>query len=349
MAPPRPIGCTGRRQTGAFEIIGVINDGKTVSYRDDKIQLGVTYRYQVGGVSAQNVEVKSNVEMITTGVYIAVNSQVAAMVVDPKRPFLYGVDSVNNQLHVVSLTDNTLAKSIFVGSKPSDLDINVAGTELFIANFGATEIAVVNLETREKARTLTVNTMVGTWDGNPFRLACTAGDTVVFTSEDQWNDLKLVDAKTGANLAGWRLLYQPELVASPDGTRLYVGETGISRSTLTRFDVNGSSLTMTDVSGDIRRLRRRALAITRDGKYLFYAGKKLLATNLKSVLGTFTEPIYLSNGDGSMVMGSKSIHDGNTFAILRPLPLSTAIMAISPDDKTLYLYDQCRAGSTSTG
>jgi sugar lactone lactonase YvrE len=31
--------------------------------------------------------------------------------------------------------------------------------------------------------------------------------------------------------------------------------------------------------------------------------------------------------------------DGTTFAATRTTPISTSTMAVSPDDKTLYLYD----------
>jgi len=79
--------------------------------------------------------------------------------------------------------------------------------------------------------------------------------------------------------------------------------------------------------------------VTRDGLHIFYGNRKYLAKNLKSVLGTFTESILAISADGSTVVGTASIHDGNTFAITRPLPISATVMALSADDSTLYLYD----------
>jgi hypothetical protein len=78
---------------------------------------------------------------------------------------------------------------------------------------------------------------------------------------------------------------------------------------------------------------------TRDGAFVFYAGQKFLARNLKSVLGTFSEPVLAATADGSVVIGTKNIFDGNTFAMIRPLPIAPAAVALSPDDATLYLYD----------
>jgi len=79
--------------------------------------------------------------------------------------------------------------------------------------------------------------------------------------------------------------------------------------------------------------------MTKDGKYVYYAGRKFLANNLKSVLGTFSEAIVAINSDGSLAIGAMHIFDGTTFAVTRMTPLATSTMAVSPDDKTLYLYD----------
>jgi hypothetical protein len=322
------------RQNGSLEIIDLINDPKARTYSDQKASFGVNYTYRVGALLANGQEASSNTVMITAGAFIAVNTQVAAMIVDRKRPYLYAVDSVNNQLLFVNLTTNMLEKTIFIGSKPMDLDISVSGDELFVANFGATELAVVNLETREKARGLTVNTKVGTWDGNPYRVACTAGNTAAFSSQDQWQDIKLVDGTTGANLSVTTgSIYSPDLEASPDGTRLYA-----AGDELVRFDVAAGKLTQVDSSGDRQGFGRK-IAVSRNGMFVFNGTKKYLANNLKSVLGTFSETIFATNSDGSLAIGAANLHDGNTFAIIRPLPVMSSILALSADEATLYIYD----------
>jgi DNA-binding beta-propeller fold protein YncE len=328
-----------RGQTGSFEVINIISNPATRTHRDDSALYGINYAYRVDGLTASGQVVQSNVQMAMVGAFIALNTQVTAMLVDRTRPYLYALDTVNNSLHFVNLNSKALEKTIFVGSRPADLDVNLANSELFIANFGSTEITVVNLETRDKARSLLVNTTAGTWDGNPYRLVCTAGDTLVFTSDDQWNDLKLVNATDGSALAHTASVFQPDLATSPDGTRVYVGESGISRSTVYRFDVMGSTLMQVDVSGDVGGFTTRNVVVSRNGMYVFYAGQKFLANNLKSVLGTFGEPILASNSDGSIVVGNKHIFDGNTFAMVRPLPITPAAIALGPDDTTLYIYD----------
>ena len=316
-------------------VINIVQDGASVQYRDETGQLGVSYTYRIGGVTAGGQEVQSNTQTIVTGVYIDVGSQVEAMMVDPTRPYLYAIDKVNNSLHFINLNTNTVEKDIFVGSSPVDLDINLQGTTLYVANFGSTQIATIDLANRVMTGSIFVDTTTGTWDGNPYRLACTAGDTLVFTSLDQWNDLKLVDALTGAALDVKGSIYAPDLAASPDGTRLYVGES-LGSYGVTRWDIVGNKLQMVDSSSTGGSAR---VVVTRDGKYVFSSAQKLLANNLKSVLGTFSQTILVASSDGSVAIGMSSIFDGNTFAVKRATPLTTNIMALTPDDTTLYLYD----------
>lgn len=331
---------------GGFQIINIINSATTTTYRDEAPTLGATYSYRVGAVLGPTREAQSNVQMITAGVFIAVDTQVTTMLADRTRPYLYAVDTVNNGLLFINTSNNMVEKTIFIGSRPQDLDINPAGTELYVANFGATELAVVNLDTREKTRALTVNTKAGTWEGNPYKVACTAGDSVAFTSQDQWQDVTLVTASTGATLdvSGSTFFYSPDLVASLDGTHLYV-----SGDALARFDIVNGKMTMAD-SLSVSTQISGHLSVTGDNKYLFVGNKKILTTNLKSTLGTFSDPIMLTNKDGSIAISAQHVFDGNTFGVLKTLPIGLTTsspfgsppppLALSSDEATLYIYDQ---------
>ena len=67
---------------------------------------------------------------------------------DPKRPYIYAVDKVNNNLLFVNTDTKQLEKNIFIGSVPVDLDLSLDAKELYVANFGSTQIAVVDLDIR---------------------------------------------------------------------------------------------------------------------------------------------------------------------------------------------------------
>jgi DNA-binding beta-propeller fold protein YncE len=273
------------------------------------------------------------------GPYIDVATQVETMLIDPERSYLYALDRVNNAFLFVNLDTEMLEKTIFVGSTPVDMDFSDDASEIFVANFGGTEISVVDLETQEVGRSIFVDPSQSTWDGNPHRLAVTAGNTLVYTSEDQWNDVKLVNAETGVFIAVAGSIYEPDLAASPDGTKVYAAESGLSSSHLYRFDVTATAVMQVDESPDVGFGSTRNVVLSGNGEFAFYAGRKILASNLQSVVGDFSEMILASNDDGTLVAGSTNVFDGMTFSVLAPLVVATEVLAMTPDGTTLYLYD----------
>ena len=317
-----------------YSIIDILNDATAVSYRDETVTLGVSYRYRVAGIGGDGVEVSSNVQSIAAGVFIDVGSQVERMAVDPQRPYIYAIDRVNNSLHFVNLATQTVDKTIFVGSAPTGLDINATDTELYVANSGSTEIAVVDLTTQAKTRSLLVEVTAGSTTGNPYRLAATVGNTLVFSAQDTFSPLRLINAATGATITTATTgTSGGSMVASPDGTHVYTGG-----YYFTRFDIVGATMKSVDSSSDFTS-STTTVARSGDGMFVYYGAKKVLATNLKSTLGTFPESIQLASSNGGLAVGTIRVYDGNTFSAKATLPVSTAVAAISPDDKTLYLYE----------
>jgi len=329
----------GTNQNGPFSLVGTLSDGDVTQYLDQAVTLGVTYWYRVGLYTTTGAESKSTVRSGIAGVFVNVGRALEDMIVDPVRPYLYGIDRINNMLVFVSLDSLKVTKTMFIGSSPTDLDIDKAGTELYVANFGSSQIAVVNLDTQTLARNLTVDTG-GTWDGNPYRLACMTAGKLAWTSLDQWNSVRLIDAATGAQLSNGFTIYYPDLASSPDGSRLYAGESGSSGSKIYRYDIVGGVLQQQDQTpGYGYGYSSRTVRVSGNGNFVFYAAKKLNALNLGGELGTFSEIIYASNFDGSVAVGNSNVFDGNTFAILRPLPIAGTLKTFGPDGHTLYTFD----------
>ncbi|GJM33378.1 MAG: hypothetical protein DHS20C18_23790 [Saprospiraceae bacterium] len=324
----------------SYDIIEVINDINTTTFYDQNIQFGILYSYKIGVLVANGDEAQSNIESQQFfGENIDVGTQIEVMKVDPVRPYIYALDKVNNSLHFINTDDKVLEKTIFVGSSPTGFDLNPNGDLLYIANFGSSELTVVDLNTQEISTTLFVDTNAGTWDGNPYRIVYMENNKLVFTSEDQWNNLKIVNASNGSLISYTDgSIYQPEIITNPGRTIIYAAESSLSTSTIHRFNLVGNNLQLVDENG-IDGYAARALVSSGNGQYLFYHKRKILANNLQSVLGTFSENIYASNVDGTKVIGEENILDAVTFSIIRPLPLSTRIMALAPDNETLYLYD----------
>lgn len=317
---------------GAYAVIDVINDATAETYRDPTVMLGTSYHYRVGGLNAGSVEVESNSQTIAAGVFIDVGSQVQRMKADPQRPYLYALDMVNNSLHFINLTSNRVDKTIFVGSSPTDLDISLSGAELYVANSGSTEIAVVDLAMQAKSRSLLVAGTSSYPSPNPYHLAATAGDTLVYTGQSSGSSLILANALTGSTITSVYNSLGGAIVASPDGTHVYTG--GYQ---LVRYDIVGTTMKQVDTAGNFNG-STTTLSRSGDGMYLFYGAQKVLATNLKSILGTFPESIQLANADGTIAIGGIRVYDGTAFTAKATLPLTTTVTAMSGDGKSLYLY-----------
>ena len=324
--------------TSNFDQIGTIDNINTTTYFDNDVTIGESYYYQIGVNLSNGEERLSNTQFIPfEGVSIYVGTQVEKMIVDPTRPFLYALDRVNNSLLFIDTDQGILTKTIFVGSNPTDLDMSIDEEKLYIANFGSTQINVIDLNTQEIDFSFFVDPNVGTWDGNPYRIAALSNNRLAFTSEDQWNSVKIVDATTGNNLASGASIYRPELYTNPAGDVLFAAESGSSGSQVIRYNVTSNSLSEVDESGS--GSAQRGSFITANGEFIFFRKQKILASNLQSSLGTFSDNIYAANKDGSIALGEEQYYSGSNYSILGNLPITSKIMAADPNDDIFYLYN----------
>ncbi len=326
--------------SSAFQVLTTINDINTTSYFDSDVSFGEDYYYYIGVTLSGGGQSASNTECLKPyeGASINVATQVEKMIVDPDRPFLYAIDRVNNSLLFIDTDQGLLTKSIGVGSSPTDLDISLDGEKLYIANFGSTQINVVDLNTQEIDFSFFVNTNVGTWDGNPYRLTALSNNRLAYSSEDQWNSVKIVDATTGNHLDAGGSIYQPNVFSNPEGDVLYIAESGSSGSQVIRYNLSGNNLNEVDESNS--GSARRNGFISYNGEFIFFRRQKLLANNLQSVLGTFPEEVYTANSDGSIALGEEQYYSGDNFSILGNLPVTSRVMASDPNDNDIfYIYN----------
>ena len=106
---------------------------------------------------------------------------------------------------------------------------------------------------------------------------------------------------------------------------------GLDNDALTQVDRSESSVAFGGI---------RDACISGDNKFIFYNGVKLLANNLQANLGSFSEWIVACNFNGNIAIGTNNIWNANNFSIIKPLPISSSIIILDKDQKTLYIYDQ---------
>lgn len=328
-----------QNNTGPFDIIDIISDINTNNFSDTNISFGVRYFYQIGVVLNNGEEVLSNIESeLFEGENIDLGVNIVRMILDPSRPYIYALDQLNNSLLFINKESKVVEKTIFVGSSPTDIDISIDNSKAFIANFGSTQLAVIDLVNQEKVDEIFVDTQGG-WDGNPHRISCLSNNRLVFTSEDQWCDLKLVNAETGASLYNTGSIYQPGLLSNSTGDIIYATESGSSGSATLRFNLSGNELIEVDESDGGSSFGFRDGCISGNDEFIFHRRIKYFSNNLSSVLGSFNENIIDCNFDGSIAIGEENIWDAEEFAIIKPLPISSSILRLDHDENTIYIYD----------
>ncbi len=324
----------------SFEVIDVITDVNTLSFTDTNVYFNTRYYYRVAVVINNGDESFSNTESkLFEGENIDLGVNIVRMIIDPERPYIYALDRINNSLLFINKDTKTVEKTIFAGSKPSDIDISLDNSKAYVANYGSNQIAVVDLETQEIVNNLFVE--VGTWDGgNPYRLACLADDKIVFVSENQWVNIKLVSAINGSTISTvLGNAYYPGLLTNSSGTIVFVTESGSSGSEIIRYDLTGDMLNKVDQSDAGSANGLRDGSISGNDTYIFHLGSKYLTHNLSTKLGSFSEKIIDCNYDGSIAIGEEYIWDAETFSIIKPLPVSSSILRLDNDDNTIYIYD----------
>lgn len=105
---------------------------------------------------------------LTTYVDMA-SANLARIIADPGRPYVYLSDSAANAVHFFNTDTYSIDKTIVVGSNPGMMDIKADGSLLFIALLGGSDIAVIDLTAR------TLLSPIGV-PGTPNALAVGAND-----------------------------------------------------------------------------------------------------------------------------------------------------------------------------
>ena len=105
----------------------------------------------------------------------------------------YATNTVLNRVEVVSLATGALVASIPVGSQPRGLDLSPDGRLLYVANWGASEVSVVDTTLRKELRRIPIPSGSVYRDG-PDAIAVAANGTALLTTSFH------------PTIGGWRLL-----------------------------------------------------------------------------------------------------------------------------------------------
>jgi DNA-binding beta-propeller fold protein YncE len=208
---------------------------------------------------------------------------------DPQRGRVYCAVPALNSVAVIDSDTVKLLATIYCGSSPAGLGISDDGTRLYVANGGSSEegIAVIDLDL------LTCITNYATLD-RPGDIAVGLNHRIFVSSG---SGIEGYDGHTGARLGSfYEFVYGGGLVVHPDRTKLYYFDTGLSPSSVTRYDI--SSWPPVSLQSVYRGGNGQDLAISQDGQFLahcaggYYAVDKISSADLTQIFGTMTIGAY---------------------------------------------------------
>lgn len=257
------------------------------------------------------------------------------MVRDPARAMLYGVDAARGLVVGIDATTLQPVGSILVGSTPTDLAISSSGDALYVGHLETLGMARIDLATFTFDRFVVVPRV-------PYELEPLSSGRIAIIDEDQWTTPAIVDSVTGAVLASlsWGA-YEGALAATADGNTLFVAESSLSGSNMTRYTVATDAFTSvgktTYDSGYGFPYPARRVAVVPDGSAVYYAGFLIDGSNLAWLKYAQPDAIVSITPGGTLATSSTKVYRVSDGALLGTLTTSGSVQAVSPDGTTLYV------------
>ena len=262
------------------------------------------------------------------------------MTADYQRPYIYAIQApasgaTNGNLLFINTTNNSIDKTLVIGTNPTDLTINVAEGRLYIASWGENATYVVDLPTQSLLPSLNIGTDI-------YRINAGRTGRIVTEGENQWVALSIVDTVGGTNVALWNyLLREGDGETDPSGTNYYHCDNNSTGSQLHKYSIAGDGLA-TLATGSIHAMGSRNLLLSHDGTKLYWMGY-LIDSNMND-LGSLGSEIYACSADGAVAFSSSQAFQASTFSPFYNLPVLSTIMVVDGAGQQFWYYN---AGSNT--
>jgi hypothetical protein len=271
---------------------------------------GNVFLYSYSNVSSYSLPLET-----PSPVQIEVNNQqsinsnypITDWITDSNTPYIYIISELANELTILRKSDFSLVKSIWIGSRPVDIDMD-SGT-VYIGFKGEThtiQFAVSNTEkedmeiTKRTVKDFPIH--IYPYHNKIFYHGM-GSDSIVVLNEN--------NETLGINRSSW---YQEYFLDKNEGM-LYISGSfelyKIDANTLNMVKSGNSSLGSNST-------------IYKDGEFLYIGSKRVNSTDLSTIYGTYPEEIIYAKDN--LVFGRYGIYDRDTFKRIvdLPFPISTA-------------------------
>lgn len=277
---------------------------------------------------------RSEIHTIDSSSSIPLNGlPIIKMTADFARPYIYAVEEegVTARVLVINTETESIEQVLSVGSNVTDLDIHYPEARLYLNNYLRPETQRVNLHTLNVESPLLIDDEIGRVEaGRQGRLYVRVYG---YYGYEYW----VIDTATGAKVGeipDYRDFEDSE--ADPTGRTMVLGDEGDSGTALHKYDIS------TDDPVRIRSSQSNpygseTILMCGDGSKFFW--NKTVYDDRLTELYDNPDEIFAATYRGHLAFSSVKAFDGFTGDLLAYLPIISKKMAVSGDQRKLFLWD----------
>ncbi len=270
-----------------------------------------------------------------SGPGLLANHGFAKLVADPKRPRLYGLDTLKQVVVEIDPATGVALRQVLVGSGPTDLDIDPTGTFLYVGHTGTQGLAQLDAESLTFKRFIPTRYV-------DFDVAPLGVDRIAVIDAWESTTPSLLDVATGMVLdSKYEARYEGQLAATSDGKSLFVADNpGVTSPVIVRYDVSGGMLQQVSKSSTLNAgASTPTLLATPDGTSVFYAGQCLNGVDLTQIRYSQPDRILSIAPNGLLAASSSHVYRVSDGTPLAAVPGPCPVQVFSRDSGTLYCTD----------
>jgi hypothetical protein len=265
-------------------------DGSVLLFKSESSDVNnKIYRYSI--TVNQNPQVQMN-KLANT---LESNFTITDWVTTEESPYIYAVSDKANALTVIRKSDFSTIKSVSIGSRPVDVEIN--NGKVYVALRGEASVAQFNIADTENSNIGVEKRIV---KGFPIKIEPFNGK-IFYSAYGVQDTIKVLTATNEHSVLPFSADYY-DLDAEEEA--LYLIESMYHR----KIDANTHSVLLT---GNYHKVfSYDTVDLHKDGNFLYFDNRSLSATDLSTLMGEYPEHVLYAKDE--LVFGSRAVYDRDT-------------------------------------
>ncbi|MEA3443250.1 MAG: hypothetical protein U9R19_00840 [Bacteroidota bacterium] len=333
---------------GQDDIIATINNVDDTLFVENLLLVGHIYYYQVEVVNTNMQSNFSNCKSVDPGIFIETSNDIRHMLADPDRNYIYAIDYLNDELLFINTETEDIEKKLTMSDGPIDLDIDASGNTLYVICMNDDRITIIDLQTQTIINTVDLPAAsLLSLDNLHYHIACGRHNRLFYVDAGLSPKLRMLNTENWTILYEWETEGVGDLAVSKDGNTLYIwnqffwGYIPINNDAyIKKIDCSTDELALVQTS--LTNIGREPLDLpillyNNDSK-LISKRCKFSTKNINSQNGHFGQNILCVSEVNNIAFSENGIYSLNNNMYLKPMPLTSSIMAVPSNNNVLYVF-----------